>query len=110
MKEAAMSDVLIQAQQTDEGDALLFLAGEIDLSHVDTLWAAASSALEDTPARLVVDVSEVTFVDSAILGVLIRINNAATEWGKGFTLRRPSTLVQRLLRLTGLDELISVER
>jgi anti-sigma B factor antagonist len=105
-----MSDIMIDSQQTDEGDALLFLAGEVDLSHVDALWRAASSALATTPRRLVLDVSAVTFLDSAILGVLIRINRAADDLGKGFTLRRPSPLVLRLLRLTGLESLISVER
>ena len=100
---------MIDARHTDDGDALLFLAGEVDLSHVDTLWSAAVDALDASPRRLVLDVSAVTFLDSAILGVLIRIHHVAVERATDFTLRRPSPLVQRLLRLTGLDELIPVE-
>ena len=88
---------------------MLFLAGEVDLSHVTTLRNTAVEALDATPRRLVLDVSAVTFLDSAILGVLIRIHHAAEERGIRFTLRRPSPLVQRLLRLTGLEELIPIE-
>ncbi len=104
-----MSNTTIDAQQTDEGDALLFLAGEVDLSHADTLWNTALRALDAEPRRLVADLSAVTFLDSAILGVLIRIHRAAGERGRDFVLQQPSPLVQRLLRITGLESVIRVE-
>lgn len=104
-----MSNTTIDAQLTDEGDALLFLAGEMDLSHVDALWSTALQALDATPRRLVADLSAVTFLDSAILGVLIRIHRAAGDRGRDVILHRPSPLVQRLLRITGLESMIRVE-
>lgn len=104
-----MSDVMIEARRTDDGQALLFLAGEVDLSHVDALEATASSALDEAPSRLVVDLAKVSFVDSSVLGALLRIQRAAEGRGTQFFLRRPAPLVQRVLRLTGLDERLPVE-
>lgn len=100
---------MIDARQTDDGAALLFMSGEVDLSHVEALWDTAMCALESGPARLLVDVSAVTFLDSSILGALLRIQRTVQDRGNGFALRHPSPPVQRLLRLTGLDSVIHVE-
>lgn len=105
-----MSDVMIEGRRTDDGEPLLFLAGEVDLSHVGVLWEAATQALAVAPSRLVVDLSAVSFVDSSILGTLVRIQRVAEEQGKGFSLRRPAPIVQRVLRLTGLEDRIPIER
>lgn len=105
-----MSDVMIDGCGTDDGEPLLSLAGEVDLSHVGVLWETAMEALATAPRRLVVDLSAVSFLDSSILGMLVRIQRAAEEQGKGFSLRRPAPIVQRVLRLTGLEDRFPVER
>jgi anti-sigma B factor antagonist len=103
-----MSDTMNDAQHTEDGAPLITLAGEVDLSHADALLRTALRAL-DTSDRLVVDTSQVTFLDSAILGALVRVHRAAEERGATFSLVRPSKVVLRLLRLTGLDERLHVE-
>jgi anti-sigma B factor antagonist len=106
----AMSDLMFVAHPLDNGDALLPLAGELDLSHAEVVWEAALGALQAAPTRLVVDVSEVTFLTSSMLGTFLRIQAAAKDRGTGFALRRPGPLVQRILRLSGLDSLMDVEQ
>lgn len=103
-----MTNTSISAQQTDEGDVLLFVAGEVDLSHVDALWNTALQALDAKPRRLVADLSEVTFLDSAILGVLIRIHHAAGELARTSSCASPP-LSSGLLRITGIESMIRVE-
>ncbi len=100
---------MIESRGTEGGDALLALAGELDLGHVEALWRAAGDALDGQATRLVIDVSAVTFIDSSILGALIRISRSADERSKGFVLRRPAPLVLRLLRITGLEERFEIE-
>ena len=104
-----MNDVMIETRMTDGGEALLFLAGEVDLSHVETLEATATGALDETPSRLVVDLEKVSFVDSSVLGALLRIQRAAERRGTQFSLRQPAPLVRRVLRPTRLDERLPVE-
>lgn len=100
---------MIETRETSDGEALLLLVGEVDLSHVDTLWVMATRALETTPTGIVIDLSAVSFIDSSVLGALVRIQRAAKGKGKHFSLRQPAPLVQRVLRLTGLDERLPVE-
>ena len=103
------SDTTIGPLRMENGEVLLHLAGELDLSYVDMLWEAAAGALNASPSRLVIDVSAVTFIDSSILGALVRINRAAKEQGASFSLRQPARVVSRLLHLSGLEEEIEVE-
>jgi anti-anti-sigma factor len=49
-----------------DGTAVLKVVGEIDMSNTDALAAA----LADTPGRIVVDLTEVDYLDSAALNVL----------------------------------------
>jgi anti-anti-sigma factor len=59
---------------------------------------------------IMIESSAVTFIDSSILGALIRVSRAADERGKAFALRRPAPLVLRLLRITGLDDRFQIEQ
>lgn len=106
----AMSHTMIEAQRTDDGEALLVLSGDVDLSSVGVLWDVAAGALAGRPQRLVVDMSAVTFLNSSVLGTLIRVQSAAAEKGIDVVLRRPTPIVQRLLRLSGLEAVLTIER
>lgn len=98
----------IDASHTGDGHPLLVLVGEFDLSSVEALEEAARSALGSSPSRIVLDASGVTFLNSSILGALLRIQRRAADQGTGFALQDPSSLVQRLLRLSGLLDQIEV--
>ena len=52
--------------QRPDGTAVLKAVGEIDMTNTDAL----ASALDDTPGRLVVDLTAVDYLDSAGLSVL----------------------------------------
>lgn len=105
-----MSHTMIESQRTDDGGALLVLSGDVDLSSVGALWDVAAGALASRPKRLVVDMSAVTFLTSTVLGALIRVQGAAAEQEIDVVLRRPTPIVQRLLRLSGLEAVLTIER
>ena len=105
-----MSHTMIEAQRTEDGEALLVLSGDVDLSSVGAVWDVAAGALAGHPQRLVVDMSAVTFLNSSVLGTLIRVQAAASEQGIDVVLRRPTPIVQRLLRLSGLEAVLTIER
>ena len=84
------------------GDTLvLSLAGELDLYNAPALREALQRAVERSPKRLVVDLAEVTFVDSTILGALVE---ARSQLGRdAFALAAPGVKVRRALEVSGLD-------
>jgi anti-anti-sigma factor len=86
----------------EHGDALvLSLAGELDLADAPALREALRRAVERSPKRLVVDLTEVTFVDSTILGALVEARSKLG--GDAFALAAPGLEVQRALEVSGLD-------
>ena len=91
-----------------QGDACVVkLGGELDLYNAPRIREALTDACADSPARLVVDLSEVDFVDSTALGVLIE---ARTQLGnrRAFILAAPGLETRRALEISGLDRHFSV--
>ena len=79
-------------------DGVLWLSGEVDLAVVDRVLAAADEHVGRSD--LVVDLSEVTFVDSAGLAAIIELG---LRTRCPMVLRSPSPLVRRLLELVRLE-------
>jgi anti-anti-sigma factor len=75
------------------------LSGELDLATRDMLEEVISK-VETDPCSVVVDLSELTFLDSAGMVNLVRLAKAAT----GLELRGANGSVAHVLALTGLDE------
>ena len=91
----------------ERGDALvLSLAGELDLYSAPALREALRGVVERSPKRLVVDLAEVTFVDSTILGALVEARSALG--GDAFALAAPGLEVRRALQVSGLDRHFAV--
>jgi anti-anti-sigma factor len=91
-----------------EGTALvLHVSGEVDLSTAGELEEAVAAALVDQPTALVVDLTDVAFLDSAGLGVLAHGHLKATEQ-LSLRIVVTSEVVLKPLRLTGLDKLLAI--
>jgi anti-sigma B factor antagonist len=75
-------------------------SGEIDLGSAGQLRSALQRAREDGP--LVLDLRDVTFMDSVGLGLVIEEHRRAEREGGDFRLRRGPENVQRLFDMTGL--------
>jgi anti-sigma B factor antagonist len=62
---------------------------------------------DGSPERIVVDLSEVEFMDSTTLGVLIEARTRLAN-RKGFLLAAPGLETRRALQISGLDRHFSV--
>jgi anti-anti-sigma factor len=81
------------------GDAVLMVIGEVDASTSPMLHDACLD-LASISDRLVLDLSGVTFIDSAALHVLIQLHER--EGTNTVVVRNPSSQVRRLLQITEL--------
>ena len=93
----------------DEADrTVLAVAGELDVYTAPTLRTEIGDRLAAGQSRLVVDLTDVEFVDSTGLGILVAGLTACQQAGGTLSLvcSRPSLL--KLLRITGLDEVFAV--
>ncbi|MEV4104518.1 STAS domain-containing protein [Nonomuraea sp. NPDC049649] len=91
------------------GDAVVVaVAGELDLFTAPVLRDEVRDAIKKDGPRLVLDLQQLSFMDSSGLSVLIEAWRLATGEGGGVSLAAPQAPVARILRTTGLDRRIKV--
>ncbi|GAA2215135.1 MULTISPECIES: STAS domain-containing protein [Nonomuraea] len=91
------------------GDAVVVaVEGELDLFTAPFLRDEVRDAIKQDSARLVLDLQQLSFMDSSGLSVLIEAWRLATGEGGGVSLAAPQAPVARILRTTGLDRRIKV--
>ncbi|MGC4806264.1 STAS domain-containing protein [Micromonospora sp. DT233] len=91
----------------DGAAACLRLAGELDVSTAPELTAALDGLAEQGERHLLVDLTELTFCDSTGLAAFVRGDNRAAAQGGWLRLTGATGRVERLLRLTGLAEVLA---
>ena len=88
---------------------VLRLRGDADLADRDAVAQAGHDVLSQHHGdAIVIDMAELTFLDSTIIGVLLELRKAATQSGTEFALRAAPTGVRRLLAVTGLDGILPI--
>ena len=86
-----------------EGDAAVVqLQGELDLYNAQLVRDALASVTSNGTARVVVDLGEVTFVDSTAMGLLIEARSQLAD-RSAFVLASPRMETRRALQVSGLD-------
>jgi anti-sigma B factor antagonist len=85
------------------GAHVLRLRGELDLRTVPKLRMRLAEALQRGSGPVVVDLTEVTFIDSTGLSALLNALRRLTRAGRRMLLATQEGPVLRLLRMTRLD-------
>jgi anti-sigma B factor antagonist len=92
----------VEVTLDDPQQRTVALSGEIDLASAPAVWEAIEPVLEDASC-VVVDLSDVRFIDSTGLSVLVRAHRRLGSHGGILIVRSPSETAGRVLRVTGLD-------
>ena len=104
-----MGEALTIEVQHEQGYAIVAVAGEIDISTVtglrECLFELAASG-----RPLLVDLDQVTFIDSAGLSVLVGTAKRAAAHGGSLYAACARPKIRKLFRLTGLDRRIPLAR
>ena len=90
-----------------EKACIVRLGGEIDLYNAPAVREALLAACSDGPERVVVDLSEVEFLDSTALGALVEARTRLPN-REGFILAAPRPEARRALEIAGLDRHFAV--
>ncbi len=95
----------VSIREAEGGVAVVEAKGEIDMYTAQRLREVLRGALEKVN-KVVVDLSEVRFIDSTGLGVLIGGLRRAREKGGDLVLASPSERVKRILEITNLTQVL----
>lgn len=96
-------DVIIPLPPTTGTEARIALHGRFDAHECPALSTWVDDRLAEGSTRLSVDLSDVSFIDSTALAVLVRGMKHARAAGGDLVLVRPSQTVRVILELTRLD-------
>jgi anti-sigma B factor antagonist len=87
---------------------VLALKGEIDLHVSPSVTASLDSMIEKKPERLVVDLSGVTYIDSAGLAALIQAMQRVEGYGGKFLLAGLQETVRSIFEISRLDQVFQI--
>lgn len=103
-----MLDFGLVDESVDEGTHVVSLRGEIDALTAPKLGSRLFALAEEGLGRVVVDLSEVTFMDSTGIGVLLNALRHMTLRRCAMVLVCPTERVMRPFEVTGLTGRLTI--
>lgn len=94
---------------TDEGVALVELAGEIDIVNADTFKAYCIDLIDREGKEIIFDCRNLDFIDSTALGSIVAVKKYAESKNIGIRLKNLKPRLSKLFSITSLDTIIPIE-
>jgi len=108
MSDTLSSQPTIEVRSPQAGAALVILGGEHDLYSADRLQQTLDDLMFGNE-HLIVDLSSAEFIDSTIVGVLVKATKEADGRDRKFTVvLGTAAVVERILDITGVLVLLNV--
>jgi anti-sigma B factor antagonist len=104
----SVAELVVDVRE-DGPHTVLTLDGEIDLATAPRLRAYIDGVLALQRGDVIIDMAEVQFCDSTGLGVIMHAATRLAARGHTLIVRRPTRPVARILAITGVDRVVSVE-
>lgn len=90
--------------------ARVLVEGEVDVSNADELRNAVDAALALDAPEVTVDLSQVPYIDSTGIGVLVGAAHRAADAGKKLVVASPQINVARVLGLLGVADDLNIRQ
>lgn len=92
-----------------DGVVVLAVAGEVDLHVAPSLRERLRSGVDDAERAVVLDLSQVTFLDSMALSVIVAAGKRARGRGLELRLAVPRPEIRRVFEITLLDRIFPLD-
>jgi anti-sigma B factor antagonist len=94
--------------RTVDDRPVLDVAGEVDVYSAPELRERLSELLSAARPSLIVNLTDVSFLDSTGIGTLVAGLNRAVQFGGTLTLVSDQERILKLFRITGLDSVFAI--
>ena len=91
-----------------DGVELVLVEGEVDIASASRLISVLNSSVADAIRSVIVDLTQVGFMDSTGLALLINANRRLTLRRKGFAVVCPPGPLRRVFEITDMIETLHV--
>jgi anti-sigma B factor antagonist len=102
-------DFRLEEDQPRAGTVVISVHGDLDLHSADQLGEMLVMAVDRGPSLLVIDLSDVEFVDSQGLGALLRGTRRFGADKERFRLVVPAREIRRVFEITALDQVFPLD-
>ena len=98
------------AVETGEDRVTFIPRGELDLATAPEVEEKVLSALRDGQAEVVLDLRELTFMDSTGVRTIVAAHQVSEEAGRGLRVGRPprESAVSRVIEISGIDDALGL--
>jgi anti-sigma B factor antagonist len=93
---------------TGDDSCVVSLSGELDMASAPELAHALLSLPDPGPAEIVVDFSDLSFVDSSGIAVLIEAQHRLAEDGRRLSIHSARRHAMRVFEISGLLDFLNV--
>ena len=101
-------DFAVSAQPQGDSIAVISIQGEVDVYTAPKLREEIHRRLDQGETRVVADLTNVAYMDSSGLGVLIGALKRSREEGGDLIVAAPNPRISRILDVTGLSKIFNV--
>ncbi|HEX2384388.1 MAG TPA: STAS domain-containing protein [Acidimicrobiales bacterium] len=92
-----------------EGDVIVRVAGELDLSNIAQFLVVLDEAIDAEPAAIELDLRSLVFMDSSGVGAYVHAFRRARAKNVPLRIGERSPAVDRVLELSGVEEALADE-
>ena len=104
-----MSSELKKADERKDNKSEIFLKGEVDIYTSQNLKERLYAVLDETNTDIRINCTELTYIDSTGLGVLVGALKKAKQTGRSIIISDLKDNIKKLFLITGLDKLFIIE-
>jgi anti-anti-sigma factor len=97
---------LVISKSAEEGVCKITAKGRVDSNSADSLLFALESALKEGQKTIILNMSQVEYLSSVGIRVILKIYKQAGESGGTFNIERPSEIVKNVLGMVALKEML----
>lgn len=84
------------------------IKGEVDIYSIEKFRESIEEKIKTQAPEIILDCSELSYMDSTGMGVLIELRNKTKEMGQKIIMMNPRPNIKKLLALTGVDKIIEI--
>lgn len=108
MSESSQPIPLIREVRRGKTATTVVLAGDVDLHRSPELLKRLTPLVDERPARLILDLRDVSYMDSSGVGTLVKLYREVKAYDGQFTLVALQQWVRNLLEITKLDRFFHI--
>jgi anti-sigma B factor antagonist len=99
----------IEVEPDLEGRVVVIVHGSLDLPEVGPLRAILTEICAGDAPGVVVDLTDVTFIGSSGLGILVQANNDLERLHRTLVIRGAATQIRQAFEITHLDQILAFD-